>query len=439
MAALLALALAVAGIGALYAPEPIPALVAPGKIQGEPTIRVLVVSAASHAACYLAGDADLEVVLSDGARQALVASSGEFQILPTASGVRFDGRSAEVRRLRITPRGGRPIRLRWIENDFDSVFELFSPFECYRVNPPAAAAGAPPRAVAPGGLRIVTRLGLEAYLAGVLPNEVRPNWPADALKAQAVAARTFALYHIQTRRADDYDVSLIAQEWKPASAHTLTTRQAVEWTTGMALLERGGLFPAYFAAECGGQTTPVRHYIALTEPVAALAGVRCPRCSGSIKDEMPYAWKWSIGPDELARQLSPRLRPPIPPGQSIVAVEAYDDRITTGPTRARPLTDRQGRASVVVVRLRNRNEYSIPAAEFRLAVGSDRDRLASTWFRARKDADGRFVFEGKGRGHGVGLCQMGMRYLAAVEGRRFEDILKWYYPGATLATLYNRN
>jgi stage II sporulation protein D len=120
-----------------------------------------------------------------------------------------------------------------------------------------APAPAPAATPAPSGLRVVNIVGLEAYLAGVVPREVPASWPADALQAQAVAARSYALAH----RAEGQDFDLYTDERSQvyggvAAEHKATTA-AVQATAGQVLLHEGEIADTMFSASNGGRTRSV--------------------------------------------------------------------------------------------------------------------------------------------------------------------------------------
>jgi stage II sporulation protein D len=107
-----------------------------------------------------------------------------------------------------------------------------------------------------GTLALVNRLSLEDYLRGVLPKEVIPEWPLTALKAQAIAARTYTLVNLGKHAADGFDlcVTVDCQVFGGASCETPTTDQAVAETTGKVMVYQGKLINAYYHATSGGHT-----------------------------------------------------------------------------------------------------------------------------------------------------------------------------------------
>ncbi|MDA1211745.1 MAG: SpoIID/LytB domain-containing protein, partial [Planctomycetota bacterium] len=156
-----------------------------------------------------------------------------------------------------------------------------------------------------GRLRLIRRpdqtflavnvLPLEEYLASVVDSEMPKAFPPAARQAQAVVARTFALYQIQQRRSDLFDVYASVQSQKylgfqyrdgqrRLAGESEESRQIVEQTRGMVCLDRGRLFRTYYSAVCGGSTTSGREVFPDTP--TWLTGVSCNWCSAADR----YRW-----------------------------------------------------------------------------------------------------------------------------------------------------
>ena len=284
-----------------------------------------------------------------------------------------------------------------------------------------------PRADAPEDelrVQVVARVGMEAYLTGVVPHEMPAHWPVEALRAQCVASRTYAYYKIRTRTDRRWDVkdSSASQVWRPGRVRNPIVNMVVNSTRGVVMTDNWRLFPAYFSAECGGSTKDGVH-VFINRHIAPLTGVRCPHCDGP-----PGAreWLYEVPVDELAVRLR---RAGYDVGR-IRRLRALDEH---GRTR----TDMGPVYDVTVehevddhVRM-----LTLPAeTRFRGAIGNRRDQLASTFFSVTI-RDGMARFTGRGHGHGVGLCQYGARHLAD-EGASYQAILDYYYVGNTLVRLW---
>lgn len=262
--------------------------------------------------------------------------------------------------------------------------------------------------IAPGsdGLRAINLVDMEGYLRGVVPGEMYTNWPEAALQAQAVAARTYALARMRARADRDYDlVSTTAdQRYAGLDAEKGTTDAAVLATAALALYHRGWPFAAYYHSCCGGHTADPLS--ALGDPRSPIQPVPCTYC----EDSREFEWTQRIPRQETLAKLG---------------VEG-----ATGIQIAQRSPD--GRVTQVDVRRGDEPPVSMTGAAFRQRVGGMVVR--STLFRVRRDGD-RYVFQGRGFGHGVGMCQWGARGMAEA-GNDFRQILEAYYPGAELRSAY---
>lgn len=253
---------------------------------------------------------------------------------------------------------------------------------------------------ADGGLIALNVLEPEQYLRSVVGSEMYSSWPLNALMAQAVAARTFMLHAVEAKghlnRAD--------MSYKGVAGESRSTDLAVELTRGIILTYEGRLLPAYFQSTCGGATTAAGKVFA-EEPMRPLAGVSCDWCRRSPW----YEWRAEVPAALLADLFADKglrtVRSIVPEG-----------------------TEPDGYARFVTIN----GKVRMAAGAFRRAVGPG--LIKSARFRVTAQGD-RFIFEGRGYGHGVGLCQWGARGLAQT-GTGWQDILRHYYPGAVLRKAY---
>lgn len=247
-------------------------------------------------------------------------------------------------------------------------------------------------------------VGLEEYVRGVVANEIYSDWPAEALRAQAIVSRTFALYKMTTNLYADFDVSATTQDQRYAPAQNAwpSITRAVDDTRGIVLLYRGNIFPAFFHAACGGRTGNASHYWDMEE-IPPLKGVYCSACRKSPF----YRWEKRIPLTSFLYALSGS-------GIKLNALSSVWIENT-----------QHGKEVVFNRRIR------ISAYRLRTFLGDD--YLRSPDFTIRKEKDV-VVIRGKGWGHGVGLCQWGAKKLAE-EGRTFAEILQFYYPQSGLGVL----
>lgn len=261
-----------------------------------------------------------------------------------------------------------------------------------------------------GSLTVVNEIDVEDYLLGVLPVEVNPEWPIEALKAQAVVSRTYAIFkNIENK---DFPFTLNSdvgsQVYKGKTVERASTSQAIARTRGEILTYHGKIFPAFFHSTCGGWTAR-SDYQWKIESHPSLKGVECPFCQGSKF----YYWKAEFSAQEIQRSLAQK-------GKSVLAIQEIETKEV----------DRSGRARFFMIK-HTGGSLKIPANEFRLALGPD--QMRSTLIRIQKVGD-RFIFKGKGWGHGVGLCQFGTKHMAEL-GYRYQDILRYYYPDSEIRNL----
>jgi stage II sporulation protein D len=244
----------------------------------------------------------------------------------------------------------------------------------------------------------VATLDLETYLRGVLPAEMPVSWPIEALKAQAVAARTFALFRQGQSRAKDFDVDsdVMDQMFLEGAETTKRAEQAIDETRGLVLhTPQGKLIAAYFHSDCGGHTEDARNVWGGGESTGT-AG--CPFTARAN-------WKLRL----TLKQLAAKLRLPVK------AIELGE-------------RTESGRVARVALALADGSGRTITANDFRHALGYG--ELKSTAFSISREGE-TYTFAGRGFGHGVGLCQWGARQMA-LQGSSFKEILAHYYPSARL-------
>lgn len=258
-------------------------------------------------------------------------------------------------------------------------------------------------------LTVVNRLGLEDYVKGILYNEASHYWPMEALKAQAVVSRTYAVYQAQENRGKDFDVTadIYSQVYGGKTSERGRTNKAVEETAGEVITYKGRAIPAYFHATCAGRTEDASELWNVN--LAPLKGVAC----GFCKDSPHFNWHYVASLDELRGKLSEAGRKAGAIKNIAVSARNNSGRITD----LRIIT--------------SQGELLMTAKDFRSIIGPNIIRsLNFTVKVVEKDA----VFEGAGWGHGVGLCQWGA-YFMAKQGKGSGEILKYYYPGSDVKTI----
>jgi stage II sporulation protein D len=254
-----------------------------------------------------------------------------------------------------------------------------------------------------GQLQPINVISLEDYLAGVLGSEMPHEFPLEALKAQAVAARTYALNKKLSAMDQPYHLgsSVLHQVYGGLSREDSRARTAVNATRGEVLTYNLEPIEAYFHASCGGRTES--GLAALSRDLPYLHSVDCP--CGKLRESR---WELDISQRDLKAALGIE-------DEVSIAVGA---RSETG--RAKSIRLGQG--------------STLDAVTFRQKLGYA--KLKSLWFNLEGDGHSESLrISGRGYGHGAGLCQWGAR-LYAESGWNYRQILMHYYSDVELQRLY---
>lgn len=254
-------------------------------------------------------------------------------------------------------------------------------------------------------LIVVNRLGVEEYLYGVLPKEVPDKWPSEALKAQAVAARTYAYSQIGRALGLPYDVedTVMSQVYGGIDAEQPSTNAAVDQTKGLVLRYGGNIIIAYFHSHSGGRTEDPAHVWGAKLPYLVSRDDPHSLASGAM------AWRASFSRREVKAKLAAEF-PEI------------------GAIRSLRVTRRNGVRAEKIKVVGELGSGEMSANRLRLALGPA--KLKSTAFSMKETRDG-YAFTGTGYGHGVGLSQFGAMAMAQ-RGAGFRTILNFYYRGVSI-------
>jgi stage II sporulation protein D len=274
---------------------------------------------------------------------------------------------------------------------------------------------------------VVNILPLEAYLLGVVGAEMPDYWEPEALKAQAIAARSYCLY-IKNRFGEqrDWDVKRTAanQVYRGLRAESSVIWDVVTETKGEVLLskESGQIIPAYYSSVCGGHTENSVNVFGHEEE--AIDGVPCPYCERIVKPSI-YFWPTVIfDKNTVSEKLLNRYPSLSRLGEiiNIISVKPnqYDD--FTRPTYLK-LVGSTGQSDTV------------RAEDFRLAIDPTGMIIKSPTFELVKKENKWAFVKGRGFGHCVGMCQSGAQGMAR-EGKTSEEILMHYYPGTKVQNIY---
>ena len=241
-----------------------------------------------------------------------------------------------------------------------------------------------------------------------MAGEVQADWPQEALRAQAVIARTFTVQRIaEGKTKHGTDASTDPEEFQAYAPDQVTAavREAVAGTRGQVLTFRGTPIHAFFHSCAGGMTALASEADLGIGDVPYLRVRREPPCAAAEAEQWQAAWR----EDEVRKALT--------------AKGLLGPKTTLRPAQ---VVERGQSGRATVIRL---GDVRLPAPELRLAL--DPTKMRSTLLEHLTWIDGELRMSGRGWGHGVGLSQWGA-YARARQGWDARRILGYYYPGTTL-------
>ncbi len=271
---------------------------------------------------------------------------------------------------------------------------------------------------------------MEPYLAGVVGAEMPRYWEPEALKAQAIAARTYCL-HIKKRfggnRNWDVTKTQANQVYLGVSAESAQVWEAVNQTQGQVLVckQTGGtedIFPAYYSSICGGHTENSSNVFG--DSFEPLVGVPCPYCKDVAK---PTFFFWPAALFDNAN-VTAKL------SQRYPALTQLGEIIDINSTKQSDYEDFSRITQVKLLGSTGKSDF-LKAEDLRLTIDPTGKKIKSTICRIIKSDDKWEFSSGRGYGHGVGMCQCGAQAMAR-EGNTAEQILSYYYPGSKIVKLY---
>jgi stage II sporulation protein D len=264
------------------------------------------------------------------------------------------------------------------------------------------------------GITVINRLNIEDYLASVIGKEMYNTWPQEALKAQAVASRSYAVFKLQRPKSKLFDVldTTTSQVYVGLEGEANSTQEAVKTTAGQVLMYQGKVIEAVFHSSSGGHTENSENVWQNVVPY--LRGV-------ADFDQSSPSYQWTL--NLTAGQLRQRI-----PG--------VGDILSMIPAKS----SSTGRILMLKVQ-GTKGDRLIKGTEVRKALG-----LKSTLFTAKPEfglVAGKsgaakptsFLVSGRGYGHGLGMSQWGA-YSLATQNKTYKEILIHYFQGTTLKSVY---
>ncbi len=272
-------------------------------------------------------------------------------------------------------------------------------------------------------LNAINVIDIEDYLRGVVPYEIGKldESKFEALKAQAVAARTYAYKHFGSRVAQGFDVYADTRDqvYKGLHSATALTDKAVRETDGVVMTYNGEFITAYYHSTCGGETEGVVTWGRPDHPYLKNKPDLRPDGTPWCRESNYTEWTREFTEDELRDlfQINAKdAKANVPSFSSIKSMRIQD-------------TLKSGRIHTLVIETNN-GSFTAKADKIRWLFKRGGTILPSSFFRIHKNGN-EWILKGKGFGHGVGLCQMGARARAQA-GQSYIQILTHYYPGITL-------
>jgi stage II sporulation protein D len=306
-----------------------------------------------------------------------------------------------------------------------------------------SGSGAAKRGLYPGALeiaavgsslRIIDRVPLEDYLAGVVAAEVPRSFAVEAMRAQAIAARTYTLSHLGDHAGQGADLcaQVHCQVYAGLPPAGSRASQAVRDTAGEVLVWNGLLVDALYHSACGGSTAAAWD-VRQSKLLPYLTGGSDSDGYGSCYcgEDRDLHWTVSFTRQQAERLIAANLgtvlgRPGLAPGR----------------LKSMRVAARRGTRAEWLEIVTSKGSYRVRGDSIRWLFGSGSPGpagLKSIAFTLSTNTDRRgqpraFVFQGAGHGHGIGLCQWGAKGRAE-NGQTAQEILAAYYPGAEIVDL----
>ena len=259
------------------------------------------------------------------------------------------------------------------------------------------------------GLLVVNELPVEEYLVGLINCEISSLWPIEAIKAQAVIARSYAIYQKDSRRGSLYHLesSVMDQVYDGIDIEDSRAARGVTETEGEVLVAGSSVIQAFYHSSCGGHTEAAKNVWGAD--IDYLQGVECRYCLTAPN----LRWEVTLPLKKIEQQLKAAGH----------LTGTISDIRESEPNRS-------GRLQSLTI-VGSRGVATISAVNFRKAIGYGVIKSTNMAISVRGD-DARF--SGAGNGHGVGLCQWGSKQRAA-DGFNYREILASYYPGVRIEKL----
>ncbi len=346
-------------------------------------VRVLVLENSKSA--YIKHSGRVNIYTQDKSKKYKISKAGTLSIKPHKNGQVQVGSLVAKQAVFIEPVGGATLELS--KNRYTGIFK-----------------------VVPGTntFNIIELTPLEDYLYGVLPYEMHHTWALEALKAQAVAARTYTLKSIEKKAQEPFDLynDVRSQVYRGSAQVYDSVKKAVDGTRGQVLSYKGELFYTYYHGNCGGGTDHVEIWNEKAPHIKPLSGASCKFDSHSKSFNFTQ---------DIAKSTAEKFARSKGLKGGLKSIKVSKKTST-------------GRANMLTLKTANGSKQ-VRCADFRAATGIRSCKLTKITVGATK-----VHVEGHGYGHGIGMCQDGAHGMAK-QNYNYKQILKQYYPGSTLSVV----
>ncbi len=404
--------------------------------------------------CFAAANGNaVKVLLSDNETVVVITASGAFTVRDANNGI-SQGRSYQIKKggvYTIKATGENCVKFDsiHIKDDLYLIPEAGTTFTTNKTGKNTYTGTLKTRPSAEG-FKLIEEIGSEEYLYGVLPFEMSAGWPLEALKVQAVAARTYAAGSLENPEDPDFDVysGVMSQMYKgtgniidPQNRATYAgVIAAVDGTKGEVLTYKGVMFTTYYHSNCGGSTCAAV-WGKPEDDIEPLRGSFCGACvrAGDFKNK---TWSYTFTNAQIQNftatlytdvsrtafeQYMAQVEKDSTFNGNAPALEMFSGKVTAIVPVEKTA---DGRAVNVMFVSAGGDTATTTCQQFRLLIGAGKLKSCNLDV-ITQGSDGSFTFSGRGFGHGVGMCQVGAKRLAE-DGKSYRDILAVYYPGAEI-------
>ena len=279
-----------------------------------------------------------------------------------------------------------------------------------------------------GKLDAINSVDVEDYLRGVVPYEIGKldSSRIEALKAQAVAARTYAYKHFNSRESVGFDVYADTKDqvYKGLESATPLTDAAVKATAGVVMTYGGDFIIAYYHSTCGGITETLATWNRADLPYLKSVPDRRPNGKPWCDESSYTTWERRFADKKIVKLFKANA-------SEAKATFSSANGADFKKIKSIKIKDKLKSGRIMTLRVEtDKGHFDVLTDRTRWLFKKAGTILPSSFFTVKKEGK-EWVLTGTGFGHGVGMCQMGVRARAQA-GQSYQEILSHYYQGITL-------